>query len=358
MILFCETDRVEFESPASGAETLPCRYAVGVLDESSGKLHLQEAPVFHMNRTIKALKNRIISTVPGDVNGDVATRISTQNRRDLGETFGTRKSQKAIKSYERGQIEMHHLSSVAVHLASAIDVKADTMQTTADVERESDKNRNIPPFDQETLDVAEIYNVNELIPPSVYETIPSAALMVYKKKDFITMRQQGDALYLPYVMTRMEPSIINKNEKKVKCLLFMQYMLAMRNMSPSDLNRRGALSSVGVPDEAERHLLDLFTEVHTNEQSGTGSKKRRMSPMLKDKLTAYICALALHIDEFLADPSQLAVDLKVANTKMISGFKSIGCVVESQNVGGIIIKKMRLTAPLKFPKPPKMMKRK
>ena len=73
-----------------------------------------------------------------------------------------------------------------------------------------------------------------------------------------------------------------------------------------------------------------------------------MPGQLKDMLTAYICALCLHVDAFVVNPTTLAKDLQVTGTKAVDLFRQLGCVVETVAK----VRKVRLVAPVTFPKPP------
>jgi DNA-directed RNA polymerase I subunit RPA49 len=193
------------------------------------------------------------------------------------------------------------------------------------------------------------------VTPAEYKTIPSAPLLQLKKKeDWAQMREQN--IYPAYVMERLEVSVRAKDERRVKALLYLSYLIRFRNASESALNRIDALNDTLVSASAnvQHRLFELFTEAHeTTGAGGAPTMRYKMPPQLKDKLTAYICALCLHIDAFSVVPTTLAQDLHVTTTKMLDAFRQLGCAVETASVNGESCRRARLKAPVVFPKPPR-----
>lgn len=124
-------------------------------------------------------------------------------------------------------------------------------------------------------------------------------------------------------------------------------------MTEFQLNRDKMVKDLlnDAPEVTIQRLYDLFTEQHPGNDQG--SVRYKVPAPLKDKLTAYICALCLHIDSFAVPVNILAKDLQLTPTKTMDYFKQMGCSVESTSVNGVSMRRARLTAPLTFPKPPR-----
>jgi DNA-directed RNA polymerase I subunit RPA49 len=95
---------------------------VAIINKKDGKVRVKEAPMILMNQEVKSVKAKL-----ADANLD--ERVTSADRRALGETFGTRKAQTAIKSYERGKIDVESMGAVRSHVADIIEEKASTFQT-------------------------------------------------------------------------------------------------------------------------------------------------------------------------------------------------------------------------------------
>jgi DNA-directed RNA polymerase I subunit RPA49 len=296
----------------------------------------------------------------------------------LGQAFGTRKAKQAINAYERNQVDVNMLGgAVSEQISSQIDGKATVLATADDIEREMNANRLVPPFNDQTEKVELIYPFEQLITTDELDALPYHALMQYKKKDFKELRENGYVLYTQrctlndvydydykrtypmYVMERLEPSIIQKNVKRVQSLLYLTYLLRFREMKDHQLSRSDRFQEammVPVPSVVQERLLSLFTERQDGKKPG--QTVQRINNSLRAKLTAYICALCLHIDSFAVNCGSLAQDLKIPVSKTQDLFKQIGCTSETKKIGDETVKMARLTAPLRFPKPPKGMRAK
>lgn len=83
-------------------------------------------------------------------------------KRDLGEAFGTRKAKSAIKSYDRGQIDISAVSQYKKQLNAIIDESAAQMDTPQQIEEAGNHARPIPKFDGKTQIVSEIYKLHDM----------------------------------------------------------------------------------------------------------------------------------------------------------------------------------------------------
>lgn len=93
------------------------RYLVGVYDKTSKKVRLYWAPAHLMSRTVRALKSRTKSSTIIDPQTQYRAA-----RNQLGETFGSRKSIKAIRAAERNEVDVSALNGVVNHVQNGIDV--------------------------------------------------------------------------------------------------------------------------------------------------------------------------------------------------------------------------------------------
>lgn len=313
------------------------------MDHNSQKISLSQAKMIEMNHSIKALKSSIADS-------NLETRISNTQKRDLGTTFGTSKAIKAIRSYDRGQIDLNSLSSVKSHIQSSIDDKAKDLDTPEQIEELTNLNRTIPPFDPKTEVVENVYKIDDIITPSEMLVIPISNYMsMDESSELDTIYQMG---FPDFISERLVTSIEQDNSSRAKMLIYLNYMLLFRSLSENALNNEEVrVKQLGaIPAPIESRLMDLFTELHPGKKDG--STRRKMPQFKKDKLVSYICALCLHIDSFNCNPGNLAKDLKLTATKLLDFFKQLGCKIESKSRINSE-KYARLIAPVQFPKAPR-----
>lgn len=122
----------------------------------------------------------------------------------MGETFGTRRAKQAIRSYDRGQIDVSTLANVTSHIEGAIDEKAINIPTPglqsacyeidaciATIEKEANTSRPLPPFNDKTSIVEEIYSYDDLVPPQEVKALPTKSVLEFKKEDFASLKASG-----------------------------------------------------------------------------------------------------------------------------------------------------------------------
>ena len=82
---------------------------------------LQPAPLHILTRQVKALKH-LKSIAP-----TAAERLQARNA--LGETFGTKKAQAAIRAYERNKVDVSAMENVAGMLQDRIEEGTENLPT-------------------------------------------------------------------------------------------------------------------------------------------------------------------------------------------------------------------------------------
>jgi DNA-directed RNA polymerase I subunit RPA49 len=214
-----------------------------------------------------------------------------------------------------------------------------------EIEKEADRNRLIPPFNAITSAVDEVYSINDLISQKEMDSLSVEQFMEVKPSDILELKSSNK--YGAFVTERLLGSIRVKDRRRLRLLTYLNYLLKFRGLRDSQLNKKNEFYvQVGtVPRPIEQALFDKFTEAVPGKKEG--STKYSMSALKKSLLTAYICALALHIDSFSVNPKLLAQDLGITATKTGDLFRQLGCQVDPKS------KECKLVAPVQFPKPRK-----
>ena len=344
--VYGENDKMEYagDLKSSAHFSSACGYAIGIFDKERKKVILRQVPLVHIDQSVKAVKSVLASS-------NLQTRISTGDRRSLGETFGTRKAQSAIKAYDRGKIEIGNMKSVAGHITNAIEVKAETLQAPSEIEQDADQNRLIPPFDKDTASVESIYKIYDIMSERALDSIDVDAFLALQQQDFTEMSQSGK--YSTFVLRRLQISANRNDKKRIKYLACLNYMIKLAKMKDAVLNRRGEFYTImaNIPGEVENELFTKFTDSKPGRKEG--ASRLTLPTAKKILLNSYICALALHVDNFSVDLSSLSVDLELTQTKMADLFRQLGCQVETKKLEGKVLRHAKLVAPVQFPKPRK-----
>lgn len=118
-------------------------------------------------------------------------------------------------------------------------------------------------------------------------------------------------------------------------------------MKQIQLRSKTALASSQVPDVVIKKLYEMYT----TSSSGGGQKNAPTMPnRMRDKLTAHILVLGLHIDDFSSDFRTFQKDLKMSTARLSDFYLALGCHLGNQIaiIDGkkIMIKKAELRLPL------------
>ena len=106
-----------------------------------------------------------------------------------------------------------------------------------------------------------------------------------------------------------------------------------------------------IPDTVAAKLIKLFTDVNDNEPRVQTTEKKNL-------LISYILVLGLMIDDYRADPYDLAVELRMSISELKKHYMEIGCkfkAVKEADRGAVDLKSAQrlyeavLPVPLQFP---------
>ena len=126
----------------------------------------------------------------------------------------------------------------------------------------------------------------------------------------------------------------------------------MTNVGDAENQLNGVTHSSLTPEQKEKKklakriikaILSTFTETPAN------SERAVMSAFHQTKVLAYMCALALHLDNFSVDHDKLARNCNIPPATLRELFRTLGCT--SSVVGGE--KRMVLKTPFTLPQPRK-----
>jgi DNA-directed RNA polymerase I subunit RPA49 len=283
-----------------------------------------------------------------------------QLRKNLGQTFGTKKARKAIASLTENAInparqtspggsQRTKMDSVTTAMLESIAETTGNMATREELSVAADEAKPRPKANLAAESVNEVYTVESLIDPEITKLIPVKEWRdaVKAGREVITRSR--------YVAHRLQ-----KAASDVQKLRALRYLLCLLEFFSSArpkgrgirmLPSRDALRAAvpGVPEAVVEHIRRKF------------SINGQLLKYQTDLLITHACALALVVDDFEVDMYDLREDLHLEVKEISKYFQEIGAKVMPANeverkrllldkAAGQQRKFAKLRLPLEFPK--------
>lgn len=348
---------------ATQSTTSGVQYLIGCFNPASSALELVEciSPVFTLTRHLEK-QETIVENEDGPISQNTLLRTDGkskyQAKKELIETFGSRKAKRAKRSRERGRITTDSISTGTKELLekrsqALIDKAAaggDTADPTATAFMAA-RRRMLPPFDLEATKVEDVYDFAAIISeedakillPRVKELegllrkLSSAMLVERQKKKPLPTFIHRHLLRLHQI----EPKLRKKN------LVRVAYMHALIQMTALPRRVKSLADGASPPQLPEKLLERGLGTFALPEGNNTWNR----TSFHVDKLLIYACVVALALENFTVDPSLLAGDLHAPVAKLKELFKELGCLpvrrkAEEDKKARQV---MMLNVPLKFP---------
>ncbi|OJA20553.1 hypothetical protein AZE42_07068 [Rhizopogon vesiculosus] len=337
LLIAGETEAVDFySSEETRRASVGSRYLVGVHNKRTGITTFQAAPLHILTHEVKALK--------GLQPAAVSTLQRLEARAALGETFGTKKAQQAIRAQERNKVDVSAMEGVADHLQEK-EAKAN-----------ADSTRLIPQYDADALNPSDAYPLHNMIPKPEWKALSIStymaadnsasriALLPFKRSNWING-------HLSLIFASPSP-----NKTTVKILVYISAMMSFHKATFKKIDKTDIQQKLSaVPGVVVDGLLSRFTE------TPRGSMEAQKTSENETMLLTHMFALCLHVDDFATDTSVLAADLSMEPMKINILFKSLGCRVNKLTQSDLKrlglpdaageVKRAILKTPLEFPKP-------
>lgn len=399
LLLAGETDTIayvannfEFGSSAE-ARGYTGEYMVGVYDPSSSSVTLRAVPTFQVARSIKA--NSSLSSI-SSTRTFADYNEMTLARRALGDAFGNRKQKANARNQDRMKVDTANMEVILDDFTGGIQDNLASLPSLDQVLASSTSSRPMPPANLDAKHPAEAYRISDLIPTDIFKSLPIQKL-IDNVNDEETLKE-----YIPYskefpawIWSRlvdnlqrsshlsggsskkhttfdddddddhagnagnadddvmMMPALGATEDKedamdKVRIAYYMSLLWYIQS-HPKSVSQRGKLiSSLKLDGEDAnkriiKAILATFTETPAN------SDRAVMSAFHQTKVLAYMCALALHLDNFSVDHDKLARNCNIPPATLRELFRTLGCT--SAVAGGE--KRMVLKTPFTLPQPRK-----
>ncbi|MCJ1388324.1 DNA-directed RNA polymerase I subunit rpa49 [Xylographa bjoerkii] len=364
LLLHCSAhpklDYTAREESSGGADDL-LRHYIGVYDPAAGAIQILRSRKVTVRGT---LRSAVVPEIRDDSSEDEKapqSRFAARTR--LGEAFGTKKSQKAIRALTENAISPQKSSqnssgkTVLDPLASAI-IDSMSQNSGAAPSREElqaviDEAKPRPKANLEAETPAEVYKIEDLVGAS--------SLQALKVRDWQSAVEANKDVQTSskYVSRRLVKVVSSKNIMRLKALRYVLLLLDWYSCLKPGMK--------GMKKLAQREDI---TKVVGGEITGSMLEELRkrfapdgnMNKWTIDNFMTHVCALTLTIDLYDVDISDIRDDLRLETKQIVQYFQELGCKVA--NPTETEQKKMRLTSkaessthkiaklrlPLEFPK--------
>ncbi|KFO82993.1 DNA-directed RNA polymerase I subunit RPA49, partial [Buceros rhinoceros silvestris] len=332
------------------------RYFVGVLDKDSGQMEVYNAEIFNMQPLLSEMESllfRISAALPrrallreawglsgqGTASLKNKTAFSsaemlfvTEPRRitqefmtcfdlylsckvDLCiEAFGTSKQKRALNARRMNAVGSDVLNTAVTKAAANI---IDTKGVTAliqDVAQDDVQNVSVflPPCNEDADKREDVYKFEDILSPAEYEALRvPAAVFVNITPEEITKKTE-DKSHCSFVLEELKflPADEKSRDHKARCLWFLDTLIKFSYLK---VIKKKHPMGPECPHLISKKLMKNFSSLTYN----NGSVQNLISASMKAKITAYVIALALHINNFQTDLTVLQNDLKLQESKMM-----------------------------------------
>ncbi|XP_071951319.1 DNA-directed RNA polymerase I subunit RPA49-like [Antedon mediterranea] len=334
-----------FGPTASRSDSM-CKYMVGVVDKKTNKIKVYDAQIYHLQPWIflKESLKEDAQDVPDKKD------LSFIEKNDmLTEAFGSARKQRAMESRHRNKVASEALE----HSLKKAMEEAGSLPNTPTKSQEASETLDIlPKCNKDAIRPEEVYLLKDIISQSIMFSLKNASEFLTSATQKEIAEWKGKEKYSAYVLTQAQ-ALTGTGEKRKENgarLLYLMYLIHMHCLKPFQC-RKGIPFISGTPDAVRTHLLNEFTV----ESISPDSQKtlRNLSGKMRDKLALYIILIALHIENFRVNLSQLQKELHLGSNKMQTLVRSLGCKIVKLTVGkgGTSTNQLmaQLSIPLIFP---------
>ncbi|NXT69725.1 RPA49 polymerase, partial [Chaetops frenatus] len=362
-IVVLETERLSYVGHNFGSEAMKCnslcRYFVGVLDKNSGQMEVYNAEIFNMQPLLSGGRcwgSQLLGCfffhscpVPSVWSKDssfTAACWEGQQEKEARwwvlcspgctgcfnvclslvqmdlciEAFGTSKQKRALSSRRMNAVGSDIVSTaVTKAAANVIDAKGVTA-LMQDMAQDDVKNISafLPPCHEDADRPEHVYKFEDILSPAEYEAlrVPAAGLASVTTEEVAKRAEERSHCSFVLEELKFMPTDEKSRDHKARCLWFLDTLI---RFSHQKVIKKKHPMGPECPHIISRKLMKNFTSVTYN----NGSIQNLISASMKAKITAYVIALALHINNFQTDLTVLQNDMKLPESRILDIAKAL-----------------------------------
>lgn len=277
-------------------------------------------------------------------------------RADLGQTFGTKKTKKAIEDRARNALtprKSDHdtpgkLDIAAKAMMSEIGEATATMATREELQAVADAAKPVPKANTSTGNIADVYDPNVIIGKDILNSIQIQAWLD------ASAEPQGLRIASSFVARRLNKVVANERDgiSRLRLLRYIWFLITFYNwagrsrekgakQSPNRKQLRELLRS----DQDDTAVFDGVIESIRRKFSDHGVMRK----FHIDLLLTHLCALACVVDSWEVEIWDLQQDLKMDEKTIIGYFRQIGARMKKHEDKNRTWQVAQLMLPLDLP---------
>lgn len=301
-------------------------YVVAVYDPKLKQMELYKAPMVHGRVT--SLASRVHKAPKIKLRG---ARVMEQ-RRELGQLFGTKKAKAALLNIERNRIDADKLEDLEMDIVDNVKEVTAEMPTAEAMQLATQENRVTPLAHEDATTPEDIYPLLEVVPSRELHSIRVNAIL--EESD-----PEKRLELMPYPKSKFVADNVAKfvgtgNQQKLQMLYYASLLMGIfRNKFIKDKERLMEALGNKVSELLVDGVLDRFT---AKRHTGVGKSKDRsyfIDTHHEDKLVCYIIVLMFHIDNFFLEMIPLAKELNMKPSKLNTLLRALGAHVTNISAG-------------------------
>ncbi|NXF41071.1 RPA49 polymerase, partial [Nyctibius bracteatus] len=236
------------------------------------------------------------------------------------EAFGTSKQKRALSSRRMNAVGNDILSTaVTKAAANIIDAKGVTA-LIQDVAQDDVQNIStfLPPCNEDAEKPENVYKFEDILSPAEYEALQVPAVVFVNITPEEATKKTEDKSHCSFVLEELKflPADEKSRDHKARCLWFLDTLIKFSYLK---VIKKKHPMGPECPHIISRKLMKNFTSLTYN----NGSVQNLISASMKVKITAYVIALALHINNFQTDLTILQNDMKLSESRMMDIAKAM-----------------------------------
>jgi len=345
--LVAETTRMQYVGSNYKNHSTYNKYMIAIVDKETRTAKLVDASMFSLEPHWPEKE--------GQNEEEQATLTRSEKVDMLTNAFGSHKRKRAMESRKKNKIESSALESAVGAAASTalqnIDPALLLQQQTALAQQTTSV---LPPHNLDAQTPAEAYPLHSLLSPADLTALETPAQAFIGASHEKIAEWKKSQTYPGYILVTLQTLPLNAQSRShMSCLLmYLHYLMHIHSLTPKQLQAKTGVLPADVPQLLYKKLLSSFTDETVR---ANGKRTRCISARTKDKLISYILVLALTIEGFHLEYSQLQDDLKIMDEKMVKYLRVLGCNVKKtkhtmgSDIPDCMIKMSELSVPLTFP---------
>ncbi|NXP40127.1 RPA49 polymerase, partial [Leiothrix lutea] len=306
-ILVSETERLCYVGHNFGSEVMKCnslcRYFVGVLDKNSGQMEVYNAEIFNMQPLLSGWMLTVLSELL------CAKWVSTGTQVPKPCSAHLQQQTSWCPSFLGVSLVWTGLSKFLQPEALMQDMAQDDVQNISAF---------LPPCHEDADRPEHVYKFEDILSPAEYEAlqVPAAALASMTAEEMAKRAEERSHCSFVLEELKFLPTDEKRRDHKARCLWFLDTLIKFSHLK---VIKKKHPMGPECPHIISKKLMKNFTSLTYND----GSIQNLVSASMKAKITAYVIALALHINNFQTDLTVLQNDMKLPESRILDIAKAL-----------------------------------